>query len=169
MYREDEFYFITDRLHHDVYSVALREHLDKEERLVIKVFSNGTDKVVIETCNGIDTYIFDNRDDKSSSIYDLDLVFVKMMERYISSYEIENTYYESIEGVGSWLRVKIPGFDPLDKDLEIFYDKEVSESDISNLEVSDDIKNKLYEFLKITKGMKFSKPSKIKEMFDKIK
>ena len=29
MYRENEFYYITDKLHHDVYNVALREHLDK--------------------------------------------------------------------------------------------------------------------------------------------
>ena len=169
MYRENEFYYITDKLHHDVYNVALREHLDKEERLVVKVFEKDDERIVIETSNGKDTYIFDNRKDKDSSIYDYDLIFVKMMERYVSSYELHNMYYESIEGVGSWYRVNISEFDPTDKDLEIFYKKKVTKEIILKSSASEDIKNKQLKFLEITKGIRFTEPKKVIEMFNKIK
>lgn len=166
MYRENEFYYITDKLHHDVYYFALKEHLKSEERLIVKIFKDKEEEIVIETIKGKDMYIKDTRRDKKKELYDYDLVFLKAMERYTSDYEIKGMVYEFVEGIGSWYRVEIPGFDPTDPDLAIFYKKkQKTEEEILASDVPKEVKKKQLTFLKITKGLPFSSPSKIKKMF----
>ncbi|MGM9834484.1 MAG: hypothetical protein ACI31M_01735 [Bacilli bacterium] len=164
MYKEDEFYFLTDKLHHDVYRVALKNYIDDEERIIIKIFKKGNEEVVIETCNGKDIIIKDTRNNKNSDLLSYELVYLKMLERYVSSYEIKNMFYEYVEGLGAWCRVKIDGFDPNDKDLDIFYNKsKVTKDIILNSDESLETKEKQLKFLSVVKDFKFTNPNKIKE------
>ena len=55
MYNEEYFYGITDLMHFNVYASLLKEHIIKEERVIIKVFKKNDEIVVIETNNFKDT------------------------------------------------------------------------------------------------------------------
>lgn len=167
MYREDEFYYITDKLYFDVYNVALKEHLKSQERLIVKIFRKDDEEVVIETLNGVNTIIKDTRKDKNSDIYEFDLVFVKVLERYTSDYEIKGMTYESVEGIGSWCRVKIDGYHPNDKILKPFYlKKKITKEDLKKYAKTKEELTYLEKFYDITKGhFKFTKVSDVKKIF----
>ena len=64
MYNDEYFYGITDLLHFNVYATLLKEHLIKEERVIIKVFKKDKQVVVIENNNGKDIILKDTRVDK---------------------------------------------------------------------------------------------------------
>lgn len=169
MYREDEFYFLTDKLHHDIYALALKKYLTKEERVIVKIFKKDNEEVIIEVVDGKNEIIKDTRKDKKLSVFDMDLVFVKMLERYVSSYELPNMVYEYVEGIGAWYRVKIEGFNPNDSDLKIFYRKKaVTEEEILSSTKEKEIKDKQLSFLRLTKGIKFTRPSEVKKVFDSL-
>ena len=170
MYNEEYFYGITDILYFNVYASLLKEHIKKEERCVIKVFKKEDELVVIETCNFENRTLLDTRKDKNSDLMEMDLVFLKTLERYISDYEIENMNYEYIEGIGSWYKVKIPGFTPNDKILKPFFlKKKITIEDLNKYAKNEEELNKLKEFYNITKGLiKFSKPKEIQALLNKI-
>ena len=165
MYQSDYFYGLSDIMH--VYAVLLKEHIIKEERVIIKVFKKDSEVVVIETNNFKDMILKDTRKDKNSDLMEFDLVYLHTLERYYSDYEIPGMIYEYIEGLGSWYRVKIDGFNPLDKDLKPFYlKKKINKEDLSKYAKDEDTLDKLYRFYDITKGLvKFSRPSEVKKLF----
>lgn len=167
MYQSDYFYGLSDIMHFNVYAVLLKEHIIKEERVIIKVFKKDSEVVVIETNNFKDTILKDTRKDKNSDLMEFDLVYLHTLERYYSDYEIPGMIYEYIEGLGSWYRVKIDGFNPLDKDLKPFYlKKKINKEDLSKYAKDEDTLDKLYRFYDITKGLvKFSRPSEVKKLF----
>lgn len=170
MYYEDEFYFLTDKLHHDIYELALSKYITKKERIIVKIFKHGEEEVIMEVVNGKNKVINDTRMDKNRDILEMDLVFVKVLDRYISNYELPNMVYECAEGLGAWYRVKIDGFNPQDKDLKIFYrKKKVSEEEILNSNVSQEVKDKQLKFLKLTNGLRFTKPQKVEKIFNNSK
>ena len=170
MMRDNEFYGITDILHFNVYASLLKNHIIKEERVVIKVFKKDDEIVVIETNNFVDTILYDNRKDKNSDLMTYDLTFLKTLERYTSDYEIPGMVYEYIDGVGSWYRVKIDGYDPNDKLLKPFFlKKKITKEDLSKYASNKEELKTLEKFYDITKGLiKFSKPKKVKELFSII-
>lgn len=170
MYREDSFYKISDLMHHNVYAVLLKEHIIKEENVIIKVFKLEDEVVVIETNNFKDTILKDTRKDKNRDLMEYDLVFLKVLNRYYSDYEIPGMVYESVEGLGSWFRVCIPGFKPTDKYLKPFMlKKKITKEDLVNYAKNEDELTKLNDFYDITKGLiKFSKVEDVKELFLKI-
>ena len=167
MYREDEFYKITDFMHHNVYASLLKPYITKEENVIIKIFKLGDEVVVIETNNFKDTILKDTRRDKNRDLMEYDLVFLKVLNRYYSDYEINGMVYESIEGVGSWFRVKIPGFKPTDRYLKPFtYKKKINKEDLVKYASNDEELVNLNIFYDITKGLiKFDKVDKVKELF----
>lgn len=167
MYKEDEFYFLTDKLHHDIYALALANYIMKKERVIVKIFKKDNESVVIEVVNGKNKVIKDTRKNKESTLFDMDLVFVKVLDRYVSSYELPNMFYEDVEGVGTWYRVKLDGFLPNDPDLKIFYRKKaVTKEEILNSAKSKEVKDKQLNFLELTKGIKFTRPSEVKKIFN---
>ena len=169
MYRDDYFYILTDIMHYNVYASLLTDDILKEEHVIIKVFKKGEEVVVIETNNFVDTILMDNRSDKNSDLMEFDLVYLKCLDRYYSDKEIPGMVYEKIDDLGVWFRVKIEGFNPDDKDLNIFYGKKiVTLGDIERFK--DDAKyEKLIRFFNITKGLyKFSNPNKVKKLFSTI-
>ena len=170
MYREDWFYGITDVMHHNVYASLLKNHIIKEENVIIKVFKLDDEVVVIETNNFKDTILKDTRKDKNRDLMEYDLVFLKVLNRYYSDYEVPGMVYESIEGVGSWFRVCIEGFSPNDKYLKPFMlKKKITKEDFVKYASSDEELSKLNKFYDITKGLiKFSKVKEIKELLLKI-
>lgn len=167
MYNSEYFYGITDLMHFNVYASLLKEHIIKEERVIIKVFKKDNEVVIVETNNFKDTILKDTRKDKSSDLMEFDLTFLKVMERYCSDYEIPGMIYEYIEGVGSWYRVKIEGFTPNDKLLKPFFlKKKIAKDDLTKYSENDDELKRLNEFYDITKGLvKFSKEKDVKELF----
>ncbi len=170
MYYEDEFYFLTDKLHHDIYELALSKYIIKKERAIVKIFKHDEEEVVMEVVNRKNEVIKDTRYDKNSEILDMDLVFVKVLERYISSYELPNMIYEYVESLGAWYRVKIDGFNPKDKDLKIFYrKKKVTEEEILNSSTSKEVKDKQLRFLELTKGLRFTNPQELEKVFNSYK
>lgn len=170
MYNKNYFYGITDLLHFNVYASLLKNHIIKEERVIIKVFKKNTEVVIIETNNFKDTIIKDTRKDKNSDLMEFDLTFLKTLERYYSDYEIPGMIYEYIEGIGAWYKVIIPGFKPNDKLLHPFYLKgKVSRSFLKKYAKNEEELNKLYKFYDITKGLvKFDDPRMIKKLFLKL-
>lgn len=167
MYKEDEFYFLTDKLHHDIYALALKKYLLKEERVIVKIFRKDNEEVIIEVVDGKNEIIKDTRKDKDLEVFAMDLVFVKMLERYISSYELPNMIYEYVEGICAWYRVKLEGFNPNDPDLKVFYRKKtVTEEEILNSTKDKEIKDKQLRFLRLTKGIKFTRPSEVKKVLN---
>lgn len=170
MYREGYFYKITDLMHHNVYASLLREYIIKEENVIIKVFKLEDEVVVIETNNFKDTVLKDTRKDKNRDLMEYDLVFLKVLNRYYSDYEIPGMVYESVEGLGSWFRVSIEGYKPTDKYLKPFMlKKKINKEDLVNYAKNDDELTKLNKFYDITKGLiKFSKAEDVKELFLKI-
>ena len=170
MYREDCFYKITDLMHHNVYASLLKEHIIKEENVIIKVFKLGDEVVVIETNNFKDYVLKDTRKDKSRDLMEYDLVFLKVLNRYYSDYEIPGMVYESVEGLGSWFRVNIPGFNPKDKFLKPFMlKKKIERKDLVNYASNEKELSLLNKFYDITKGLiKFSKVADVIELFSRI-
>ena len=142
----------------------------QEENVIIKVFKLEDEVVVIETNNFKDTILKDTRKDKDRDLMAYDLVFLKVLNRYYSDYEIPGMVYESVEGLGSWFRVCIPGFKPTDKYLKPFMlKKKITKEDLVNYAKNDDELTKLNDFYDITKGLiKFSKVEDVKELFLKI-
>lgn len=170
MYREDYFYGITDLMHHNVYASLLKSHIVKEENVIIKVFKLDDEVVVIETNNFKDTILKDTRKDKNRDLMEYDLVFLKVMNRYCSDFEIPGMIYESIEGVGSWFRVKIDGYLPTDKYLKPFMlKKKITKEDLVKYAKNDEELKLLNNFYDITKGLiKFSKVKDVKSILESI-
>ncbi len=170
MYREDEFYIISDLMHFNVYRKLLEDNIVNEDRVIIKVFKKNDEIVIIETNNFQDTILKDTRKDKNSDLMTFDLPFLKVLERYESDYEIKGMKYEYIDGIGSWCRVKIRGFKPDDKVLKPFFlKKKISKEDLSKYATNDKELKKLEKFYDLTKGLlKFSKIKDVKEMFAKV-
>ena len=170
MYNEEYFCGITDLMHFNVYASLLKEHIIKEERVIIKVFKKDDDIVIIETNNFKDTILKDTRKDKNSDLMEYDLSFLKVLERYTSDYEIPGMIYERIEGVGCWYRVKIDGYLPSDKLLKPFFlKKKIIKEDLSKYADNQDEIEKLNDFYDITKGLiKFSKVKEVKELLAKV-
>ena len=170
MIRDNEFYGLTDILHFNVYASLLKEHIIKEERVIIKVFKKDDEVVVIETNNFVDTILTDTRLDKESDLMTYDLVYLKTLDRYYCDYEIPGMVYENIEGLGSWYRVKIDGYDPNDKLLKPFFlKKKITKEDLSKYADTKEELDKLNKFYDITKGLvKFTKMNKVNELFSQI-
>lgn len=156
MYQKEYFYGLSDILHHNVYAHLLKENIKKEERVIIKVFKKGDEIVVIETNHFQDTILKDTRKTKED-ILTFDLVFLRTLERYYSDYELPGMIYESIPDFGCWYRVKISGYDPLDKRLFPYYNKQQSTDAY------------LLNFEKLTKKqIHFNKPEEIQAFFSKM-
>lgn len=170
MYNDKYFYGITDLMHFNVYATLLKEYIIKEERVIIKVFKKDNEVIIIETNNFKDIILKDTRKDKNSDLMEYDLVFLKVLERYYSDYEIPGMVYEYIEGIGSWYRVEIPGYSPSDKLLKPFFlKKKIIKEDLSRYANNQENLDKLNKFYDITKGLiKFSKVKDVKELFAKL-
>ena len=170
MYNNEYFYGITDLMHFNVYASLLKDHIIKEERVIIKVFKKDDEIIVVETNNFKDTILKDTRKDKSIDLVEYDLTFLKVLERYYSDYEIPGMVYEYIEGVGSWYRVKMDGYLPSDKLLKPFFlKKKINKEDLTKYSTNQDDLDRLNNFYDITKGLiKFSKVNDVKELFAKI-
>ena len=108
-------------MHFNVYASLLKDHIIKEERVIIKVFKKDDEVVIVETNNFKDTILKDTRKDKNTDLVEYDLTFLKVLERYTSDYEIPGMIYERIEGIGCWYRVKIDDYLPSDKLLKPFF------------------------------------------------
>ena len=170
MYNDEYFYGITDLLHFNVYATLLKEHLTKEERVIIKVFKKNKQVVVIENNQGKDIILKDTRKDKNDDLMTYDLVFLKTMERYVSDYEMPGMIYEYIEGVGAWYRVKVDGYNPLDKIMKPFFLKKTLLRDKLYKYCDNPLDlEKLTKFYDLTNGLiKFSKPEDVKKLFSVI-
>ena len=170
MYNDKYFYGITDLMHFNVYASLLKEHIIREERVIIKVFKKENEVVVVENNNFKDIILKDTRVDKNSDLMEFDLVFLKTLERYYSDYEIPGMVYEYIEGVGSWYRVEIPEFNPNEKLLKPFFlKKKINREDLTKYATTLEELDRLNKFYDITKGLiKFSKVKKVKELLAKI-
>lgn len=170
MYNKEYFYGITDLMHFNVYASLLKEHIIKEERVIIKVFKKDDEVVIIETNNFKDTILKDTRKNKNSDLMEFDLSFLKVLERYASDYEIPGMIYERIEGIGCWYRVKIDGYLPSDKLLKPFFlKKKINKEDLSKYADNQEEIEKLNKFYDITKGLiKFSKVKEVKELLAKV-
>ena len=155
MYNEEYFYGLTDLIHFNVYASLLKNHIKKEERVIIKVFKKDNEVVVIET---------------NSDLMSFDLVFLKTLERYYSDYEIPGMIYEYIEGIGSWYRVLIPEYNVNDKYLKPFFmKKKIRREDLIKYAKSEEELTKLNKFYDITKGLvRFTEPKDVKKLFLKI-
>ena len=170
MYNSEYFYGISDLMHFNVYAALLKDSIIKEERVVIKVFKKDNQVVVIETNNFKDIILKDTRTDNNLDLMDMDLIFLKVLERYYSDYEIPGMIYEYIEGIGSWYRVKINGYNPEDKYLKPFYlKKKITREDLNKYASDKKELKRLEKFFDLTKGLlKFSKIKDVKEMFGKV-
>ena len=166
MYNKEYFYGITDLMHFNVYANLLKDSIKLEERVIIKVFKKEDQIVVIENKAGEDIFLKDTRLNKNDDLMTYDLVFLKTLERYISDYEMPNMIYEYVDGIGSWYRVKVEGYDPLDKIMKPFYlKKKVRKEDLVKYINSKDELNKLEKFYELTKGLvKFSKPKDVEKL-----
>lgn len=170
MYQEDYFYGLIDLMHFNVYASLLKEHIKKEERVIIKAFKKDNEIVIIETNNFVDTYLKDTRVDKTSDLMTFDLTYLHVLERYYSDYEIPNMVYEYIEGVGAWYRVKIPNFLPTTKLLKPFFQKKPIKKEVlpKYAKTPDELKT-LENFYSYTKGLiSFSKPCEVKRLLSII-
>ena len=170
MYNDKYFYGITDLMHFNVYAILLKEHIIKEERVIIKVFKKNDEVIVVETNNFKDTILKDTRKDKSIDLVEYDLTFLKVLERYYSDYEIPGMVYEYVEGIGSWYRVEIPRYSPDDKLLKPFFlKKKINRDELVKYASTQEELDKLQKFYDITKGLvKFSKIKDIKELLAKV-
>lgn len=170
MYRKDYFYGLTDLMHHNVYAALLKDKIKKEERVIIKVFKKDDEVVVIETNNFHDEILKDTRKNKETDLMTFDLPFVKVLERYYCDYECSGMIYEYVDGIGAWYRVKIDGYDPLDKRLRPFYlKKSIKLEDLKKYTDNQEELLYLENFYKLTKGLlKFTKPQKVRQFFDEF-
>ena len=117
MYKEDEFYSILDDLRFDMYYASYKNIMYNYERVLIKVFKLLDEMVIVETINGKDRIIFDNRLDKNKDLLEYDLVFLKVLDRFTCDEEISGRIYEKIAGIGCWSRVKIEGYNHNEAEL----------------------------------------------------
>lgn len=170
MYNNEYFYGITDLMHFNVYASLLKEHIIKEERVIIKVFKKDDEIIIVETNNFKDTILKDTRKDKTTDLVEYDLSFLKVLERYTSDYEIPGMIYERIEGIGCWYKVKIDDYLPSDKLLKPFFlKKNISKDDLNKYASNQEELDRLNKFYDITKGLiKFSKIKEIKELLAKV-
>lgn len=167
MYNKEYFYGISDLMHFNVYASLLKDDIKLEERVIIKVFKKKKEIVVIENKNGKDIILKDTRENKDDDLMTYDLVFLKTLERYISDYEMPGMIYEYIEGVGSWYRVKVDGFNPEDKIMKPFYLKKIVPKNrlFKYCDSPEDLE-KLNKFYDLTNGLiKFSKPKDVEKLF----
>ena len=79
MYNNEYFYGITDLMHFNVYTSLLKEHIIKEERVIIKVFKKDDEIIIVETNNFKDTILKDTRKDKTTDLVEYDLSFLKVL------------------------------------------------------------------------------------------
>lgn len=170
MYNKEYLYHLTDDLHFNVYAVLLKNYIKEEKRVIIKVFKKEDNIVVIETDNYKDTILKDTRKNKNDDILTYDLIYLKTLHRYTSDYELPGMIYESIEGLGSWYRVKIDGIDPSNKLLKPFYlKKKISKEDLKKYANAKEDLALLENLYDKTKGLlKFTKPKKVEELLKKI-
>ena len=170
MYNLEYFYGISDLMHFNVYAILLKDNIKLEERVIIKVFKKDDQVVVIENNKGIDYILKDTRLNKNDDLMTYDLIFLRTLERYISDYEMPDMIYEYMEGVGSWYRVKVEGYNPLDKMMKPFYlKKKIKKEDLVKYSSCDEELKKLEKFYDLTKGLiKFSKVNDIKKLFSVI-
>lgn len=170
MYQKEYFYKITDLMHHNVYITLLKDNIIKEENIILKVFKKNDEIVVIETNNYEDKFIKDTRKDKTTDLMEFDLVFLKVLNRFYSDYEMPGMIYEYIEGIGAWYRVKIDGYNPEDKLLKPFFlKKEIKKEELSNYATNKEELIKLEKLFDLTKGLiKFDKPSKVKKLLEGV-
>ena len=169
MYNSDYFYGITDLMHFNVYASLLKNHIIKEENVIIKVFKKDDNVVVVETNNFNDTILKDTRTNKDDDLLSYDLTFLKVLQRYYSDYEIPGMIYEYIDGVGSWYRVKIDGYSPLDKRLKPFFlKKKITKEDLTKYASNNSDLKYLEKFYDIKGLVKFSKNKEVMELFKKI-
>ena len=167
MYRKEYFYGLSDILQFNVRASFLKDKIIKEERGIIKVFKRDKEIIVMEYLNGNDEIIKDMRVDKNEDITNFDLVFLKAIERYISDYEYPGMIYEYIEGLGSWYRVKIDNYDPLDKRLKPFYlKKKIKKSDLKDYVKTEEDLQYIEKFWDIKGDIIFNKPKDIKKFFE---
>ncbi len=158
MYREGYFYGIIDILKYNVTASLFKDKIIKEENGIIEVFKKNREEIVIESVNGKETIIKDTRRNKNKDITEYDLVYLKSFNRYYLDYEIKGMVYVNIDN-NCYYRVKIDGYDPKDARIRPIYLKDVS--------INSDNKY-LYDFIKISNGIRFVRPSKIKKYLNSI-
>lgn len=159
MYKEDEFYSILDDLRFDMYYASYKNIMYNYERVLIKVFKLLDEMVIVETINGKDKIIFDNRLDKNKDLLEYDLVFLKVLDRFTCDEEISGRIYEKIAGIGCWSRVKIEGYNPNEAELNVFFEKSSNQSALNDYQK---------KFDEIVKGERFSKKEEVMKILNKI-
>ena len=169
MYREDFFYGISDLLQFNVRASFLKERILNEERGIIKVFKRDDEVIVIENFHGIDEVLKDTRLNVNEDVTNFDLVFLKVIERYSSDYELPGMIYEYVQGVGSWYRVKIEGYNPQDKVLKPFYlKKKICKTDLKKYTKNNEELLYLEKFFEIKGDIVFNKPKDMRDFFEKM-
>ena len=164
MYREDFFYGISDLLQFNVRASFLKDRILNEERGIIKVFKRDDEVIVIENFHGIDEVLKDTRLNVNEDVTNFDLVFLKVIERYSSDYELPGMVYEYVQGVGSWYRVKIEGYNPQDKVLKPFYlKKKICKTDLKKYTKNNEELLYLEKFFEIKGDIAFNIEELIEE------
>lgn len=165
MYREDYFYHLIDILNFDLIPLVYPHQIKSPAQIVIKIFNSGQEYIVVETINGQDNIVKDNRSIKKP-LEEYDLIYLKVMERYTSSVELPETIYEKIDGIGCWSRVKIKGYSPQDKYLKPFYlKKSIAKNELVKYAKNSKELKKLEKFYDIVREGKFTKPKIIQDLF----
>ena len=113
----EEVYILLDDLRYDIYYASYKSTCESYERVLIKVFQDEKDKIVvdvntiigepIETTNGIDKIVYDTRKDKTKDLMEYDLTFLKVLERMKCDREVKGMVYEKLPEIGDWKRVKL--------------------------------------------------------------
>ena len=93
MYREDSFYKISDLMHHNVYASLLKDHIIKEENVIIKVFKLKDEVVVIETNiikekEGLESMDVLNQESSSISEMDIDAKNLKNIYKFVKPLDL---------------------------------------------------------------------------------
>ena len=167
MYHEDYFYHLIDILNFDLIPLVYPQQIVSPCQIIIKIFNKGQEYIVVETINGQDNIIEDNRISKTP-LEDYDLIYLKVMERYTSSVELPNMVYEKIQDLGCWCRVKIEDYNPKDKLLKPFYlKKPIAKQDLAKYAKNPKELEKLEKFFDVVKEGKFTKPKIIQDLFNK--
>lgn len=169
MYREEYFYGLSDILEFNVRASFLHDRITSEERGILKIFKRDKEVIVIEFFQGKDEIIKDTRKNKNEDITNFDLVFLKSIERYTSDYEYPGMIYEYVEGIGSWYRVKIEGYNPSDKRLKPFYlKKRINKKDLTKYVNNREDLLYVEKFFDMIGNLKFNKTKDVIKFFDKI-
>ncbi len=103
----EEVYILLDDLRYDIYYASYKSTCESYERVLIKVFQDEKDKIVVETTNGIDKIVYDTRKDKTKDLMEYDLTFLKVLERMKCDREVKGMVYEKLPEIGAWKRVKL--------------------------------------------------------------